>query len=732
MIRINRNATPSSFLTDDVKNIKQIVASFFERNHNQRVQEKFNFPPFPENIKVDVTTQFKHKCAYCESKLGSFSPSVIDNFRPKRGARGLEVNEFYDDLYWWLAYEWENLYLACPECNFQKASWFPVTGVRAFSNFDIINEFPLIIDPCSDNPAEHFVHEEDGSIKAISEKGKITIEILKLNRENLVKSRKEELQKFKLVYERVKQHANTKDPDGLLGDEFTMFDSNFDEFKIVELFISHPEQNFVGLKRQFLFNWLENDSLVKLYIVNTFKIYSKTLELIQEKISTEEDWVKVRKYFGLEDQSQKEIQISDKAFSKFDSLERVLIKNFRNVKELDVSFSTDVSEGASWLLFLGENGLGKSTILQAITLALMPNDYRKELNLFPSDFLLDGNLNASVTIHLVGHKNPIVLTITRDSFSDNNLQFVPYLLAYGATRLMPQNKITAEDKLGTSRVANLFDPTVALHNASEWLYKLQDDRFEYMVRGLRQILMLRNQDRIIKSSKKNEIIIKHIGGENNLVEMSEGYKTVVALATDIMQMLEKDNASLDEAKGVVIIDELETHLHPRWKMRIVSSFRAVFPQVQFIVTTHDPLCLRGLRKSEAVLMKRDKDSHEVNIYSELPSPEGYRVDQLLTSNFFGLHSTIDPKIEDAFDKLYKLLAIKNKTNESEQEIEKLKNELKNMDQYGDSIREELMYDVIDELLAKEYANSAFIKKENLKAEVIEGVKQIWQSNKFIE
>ena len=731
MIEIKRIEQPYSFTSLEIESVRNIVSNFFKRNYNQRAQEKFNFPPFPDIIKDDVAKQFKNKCAYCESKLGSFSPSTIDNFRPKRGARGLS-DDFFDDLYWWLVYEWQNLYLSCPECNFQKASWFPIEGIRAFQNSGLYQEIPLLIDPCNDKPAEHFVFNEEGEIIPISEKGKITLEILKLNRESLVKSRKEEFEKFKLSFNRLKEHANITDPSGLISGKYTILRSEFDELFVIELLISHPEQNYVGLKRQFLFKWIEDDQKVKEYIVNSLKIYTKIANLIEEKFKTEADWDKLRKYFGLQNQIAKKIIIADESFSKLDSIERIEIANFRNIKDLNVSFSSNNPDKASWLLFLGENGLGKSSILQAITLALIGKDYREKLGLNPSDFIQENSLPGQVKIYLIGQKTPITLNFTSSTIIGNDIEYKPYLLAYGATRLLPQKNISSEDIQGNARVRNLFEPTVALHNASAWLYNLPNERFEYMVRGLRQLLMLRNEDRIFKSKNTGKIIINHIGGNNSLEEMSEGYKTVVALAVDIMQMLEKDKTTLDEAKGVVIIDEIETHLHPRWKMRIVSSFRLVFPQVQFIITTHDPLCLRGLHEGETVIIKRDNHSNEIQIYDDLPSPEGFRVDQLLTSEYFGLYSTSDPRVEELFNQYYSLLSKKGLTNKENLTLNSLKEELKNLKYFGNTKREELMYDVIDNLLAKEYKEDTIINKSNLKEEVLKGVKEAWDKIKFTD
>jgi hypothetical protein len=126
--------------------------------------------------------------------------------------------------------------------------------------------------------------------------------------------------------------------------------------------------------------------------------------------------------------------------------------------------------------------------------------------------------------------------------------------------------------------------------------------------------------------------------------LSEGYRTLFSLAVDIMRNLLRSWPDLERARAVVLIDEIETHLHPRWKMRVVSSFRRAFPGVQFIVTTHDPLCLRGMDDGEVEVIERDAEGRAYRL-DDLPSVRGMRAEQLLTSEYFGLNSTADPELE---------------------------------------------------------------------------------------
>ncbi len=147
-----------------------------------------------------------------------------------------------------------------------------------------------------------------------------------------------------------------------------------------------------------------------------------------------------------------------------------------------------------------------------------------------------------------------------------------------------------------------------------------------------------------------------------------------------------------------MIDELGAHLHPRWKMRIVSALRDVFPRVQFIASTHDPLCLRGLLDGEVTLLRRLPEGQIFRV-EELPSVEGLRVDQLLTSEFFGLNTTFDPEVDRLFQRYYELKGKWSLDAEEEQELERLRVELDKHRVLGRTRRERILLEAADDYLA---------------------------------
>ncbi len=111
---------------------------------------------------------------------------------------------------------------------------------------------------------------------------------------------------------------------------------------------------------------------------------------------------------------------------------------------------------------------------------------------------------------------------------------------------------------------------------------------------------------------------------------------------------------------VVLIDEIEAHLHPRWKMQVIGGLRKALPKATFIMTSHDPLCLRGMLPGEVQVLNRfyntgqgegSKMNEIVENVAGMQNAEQFTVEQLLTSDLFQLFTTDDRHIDQAFAEL---------------------------------------------------------------------------------
>ena len=127
--------------------------------------------------------------------------------------------------------------------------------------------------------------------------------------------------------------------------------------------------------------------------------------------------------------------------------------------------------------------------------------------------------------------------------------------------------------------------------------------------------------------------------------------------------------------GIVLIDEVDLHLHPSWQRLALTQLQDAFPYLQFIVTTHSPLVLGGIPDGKVTVLRRD-DEGRVSALKDEPSIKGWRVDQLLTGVHFDVASSYDVTTERLINQYAMLLNEKGSNDpavlEAEKEIEKLK------------------------------------------------------------
>ncbi len=147
------------------------------------------------------------------------------------------------------------------------------------------------------------------------------------------------------------------------------------------------------------------------------------------------------------------------------------------------------------------------------------------------------------------------------------------------------------------------------------------------------------------------ILFDDHGTKVSTAGLSDGYRSVLGLGGDLVWRMiaafPRSENPLHEA-GVVLIDELDIHLHPMWQRNIAGWLRAQFPNIQFIVTTHSPMVAAGAG-SDALTLKVGRDSAQVlPITQSLFSMD---VDDILRSEAFGLVSTFSPETEKKLNRL---------------------------------------------------------------------------------
>lgn len=160
-------------------------------------------------VKTALQEAQHEKCCFCESKLTHIQYGDVEHFRPKRGYVQQKGDPLERPGYYWLAYDWDNLMLACTLCNQRfKGNLFPLanSSKRARNHHESIEqEEPYFVDPYMEDPAQ-YISFRGAEIVTVddSERGRVTISGLALNRDELVERRKERYDYVEIFYDLIK------------------------------------------------------------------------------------------------------------------------------------------------------------------------------------------------------------------------------------------------------------------------------------------------------------------------------------------------------------------------------------------------------------------------------------------------------------------------------------------------------------------------------------------------
>jgi predicted ATP-binding protein involved in virulence len=159
--------------------------------------------------------------------------------------------------------------------------------------------------------------------------------------------------------------------------------------------------------------------------------------------------------------------------------------------------------------------------------------------------------------------------------------------------------------------------------------------------------------------------------------LSDGYRSTTIWVLDFIGWLIHAERLIGnpDIGGILIIDEIEQHLHPIWQRYIVQRLRQQFPTTQIIASTHTPLVAAGIADVDrSLLLKLERnDQNEIAIHTiDQEQIAGKRADQVLTSDAFGLLTTRNERSHDDVDRYTKLLGNKHRTEAEEAELQTLR------------------------------------------------------------
>jgi energy-coupling factor transporter ATP-binding protein EcfA2 len=347
-------------------------------------------------------------------------------------------------------------------------------------------------------------------------------------------------------------------------------------------------------------------------------------------------------------------------------LKHVMLKNFRAWSSGEFTFSKPAEEQGQWVFLVGDNGTGKTTVLRAIALSLMQDSVANRVlaqtygNLVRSGA---GNGEASVTLH-DNTRWEVLLGTDKQVKPKSGVQ--DFVVGYGPRRgtilgvTDREVNFTPGEELET-----LFVEGGNLIHAASWLRNLHhravDPAYTAVDKQLLPVVLdvlkqvLPGVDSIEVSPDEIRVRGERVG-DTTIEAMSDGYLTTAGWVVDLMaRWLERERAAgrtvhpkfNEIMTGLVLLDEVDLHLHPRWQWSLIEQVRALFPKLSFIVSTHNPLTLLGSKEGEVFVIDRDPDG-QLRATAR-PLPDGATVERLLTGDWFGLPSTLDRETIELLD-----------------------------------------------------------------------------------
>lgn len=374
-------------------------------------------------------------------------------------------------------------------------------------------------------------------------------------------------------------------------------------------------------------------------------------------------------------------------------IRRVEIRNIRGFSAVDLDFDRPDESLAGWTVLAGRNGSGKSTLLKVIALSLIHPQEMRSLAATFEGWIQFAQESAEVRVLVQSSKddmdpprlpklleakwNLAIDTEIREPLYKGSIDYTfaqgleksPkgwFVAGYGPYRRLTGHASDAQRLMtGSERVArlvNLFREDASLVECVTWLREIYLRRLENRPGAAeleRAVLALLNDDLLpdgvtVEGVDSEGLWVLQRGIRLPLNELSDGYRTTAALVMDIVRHLEIAFSGLrvepaeDEEgpfqrvlhTGIVLIDEMDLHLHVYWQKRIGFWLKRHFPNIQFIVTTHSPfICQaadpRGLIRLPAPGEDRPAEHVSEELYNTVVNGS---IDDAVLTELFGLET----------------------------------------------------------------------------------------------
>lgn len=402
--------------------------------------------------------------------------------------------------------------------------------------------------------------------------------------------------------------------------------------------------------------------------------------------------------------------------------------NIRSHADLQLEFD----QYAGWHVIIGDNGAGKSSLVRAIALALvgpveamaLRQDWRDWLRMGESKGWVGLSIdqNSALDKRTGGGKhvkNYYVAPIVAFERKSDIVEMRAGAQQYDAKKYIwgtgsgwfsasygPFRRFTGGNKdyeklfYSNPKLAphlTVFGEDVALTEALEWLQRLRVRELEgesshFVLASIKRFVnesgLLPHGTQLVEVTSSAVTFVDSAGCKLPVEQLSDGYRSILSLTFELIRQMTRaygepmvwaelaQHATWIELPGVVLIDEIDAHLHPTWQRRIGQWFRKCFPKLQFIVTTHSPLICQAATEGSIWMLGKPATGGVRKI-------EGVQRDRLvygsvldaLDTDLFGEDVARSDEARQMLERLAELnlQALRGKLSEEERaELEKLR------------------------------------------------------------
>jgi energy-coupling factor transporter ATP-binding protein EcfA2 len=375
-------------------------------------------------------------------------------------------------------------------------------------------------------------------------------------------------------------------------------------------------------------------------------------------------------------------------------LSQIKLDHIRGITDLTLDISPPPApDQGQWAVLLGPNGAGKTTILRALTLALRNVSDAKiwPQRAFTPDWSPAGAPAGKSTIAVsLPAGQTFTTTFTRNGSESRSgtAKDTPFpLFAYGCRRGSALGGVMRDVNLledGGPEIATLFDEGASLVHAETWLLRwdrdaareggAKADTYEAILAALRKLL---DVDEVVL---RDQIYVsgQHVGKDIPLAGLSDGYLTTTGWFLDVVarwidlatkHKLPIGADVMSRMVGLVLLDEIDLHLHPQWQIEVITRVKNLLPRMSFIVTTHNPLTLVGARPEEIWMLTKED--------GVVRAERGVEAPMLLTggqiySRYFGIRDLYPSKIGEALRRYGFLSGYPLRNDDEQAEMEELR------------------------------------------------------------